>query len=322
MHALVGVSAAIWPGETLGLVGESGSGKTTLARALLGLVQPTTGAVVLDGKELAGTLGKRDGDDLRALQIVFQNPDSALNRRHQVRRILLRSLKKLAGKTGKDAETRMHELMSSVRLAERYVSARPSQLSGGLKQRLAIARAFAGDPLLVVCDEPTSALDVSVQAAILNLLVELQAKERVSYMFISHDLGVVRYVSDRIAVLYLGRLMELGTLRGRLRRPPSPLHRGAPLRGADDRRARARADQARGRDPERREPADRLRLPYALPASGRGHLRRGRAPARRGRGEPPHALPHPDRRAPDDAGRGPRTGERQRLDLLREGAVR
>jgi len=211
VHALVGVSAAIWPGETLGLVGESGSGKTTLARTLLGLVQPTTGAVVLDGRELAGTLGKREGEDLRALQIVFQNPDSALNRRHQVRRILLRSLKKLAGKTGKDAETRMHELMSSVRLAERYVSARPSQLSGGLKQRLAIARAFAGDPLLVVCDEPTSALDVSVQAAILNLLVELQAKERVSYMFISHDLGVVRYVSDRIAVLYLGRLMELGS---------------------------------------------------------------------------------------------------------------
>jgi peptide/nickel transport system ATP-binding protein len=104
----------------------------------------------------------------------------------------------------------MHELMRSVRLAERYVSARPGQLSGGLKQRLAIARAFAGEPKLVVCDEPTSALDVSVQAAILNLLVELQAQRKVSYLFISHDLGVVRYVSDRIAVLYLGRVMELG----------------------------------------------------------------------------------------------------------------
>jgi peptide/nickel transport system ATP-binding protein len=211
VHALVGVSAAIWPGETLGLVGESGSGKTTLARSLLGLVQPTSGAVVLAGRELGGTLARRTSDDLRSLQIVFQNPDSALNRRHQVRRILRRSLKKLAGKTGSAAEERMLELMKSVRLAERYVSARPTQLSGGLKQRLAIARAFAGDPQLVVCDEPTSALDVSVQAAILNLLVELQAKERVSYLFISHDLGVVRYVSDRIAVLYLGRLMELGT---------------------------------------------------------------------------------------------------------------
>ncbi len=210
VHALVGVSAAIWPGETLGLVGESGSGKTTLARALLGIVQPTSGAVTLDGRDLAGTLGGRSADEMRALQIVFQNPDSALNRRHQVRRILRRSLKKLAGTTGAAAEQRMLELMSSVRLAERYVSARPGQLSGGLKQRLAIARAFAGDPKLVVCDEPTSALDVSVQAAILNLLVELQARERVSYLFISHDLGVVRYMSDRIAVLYLGCLMELG----------------------------------------------------------------------------------------------------------------
>ena len=204
------MSAAIWPGETLGLVGESGSGKTTLARTLLGLVGPTSGAVTLDGRVLPATLAQRSADDMRALQIVFQNPDSALNRRHQVSRILLRSLKKLAGLTGGKAEQRMLELMSSVRLAERYVSARPEQLSGGLKQRLAIARAFAGDPQLVVCDEPTSALDVSVQAAILNLLVELQAQQRVSYLFISHDLGVVRYVSDRIAVLYLGRLMELG----------------------------------------------------------------------------------------------------------------
>jgi peptide/nickel transport system ATP-binding protein len=210
VHALENVSAAIWPGETLGLVGESGSGKTTLARALLGLVSPTTGTVELDGRSLPSTLLRRSREDVRALQIVFQNPDSALNRRHTVRRILRRALKKLAGLTGDAAETRLRELMHSVRLAERYVSARPGQLSGGLKQRVAIARAFAGEPQLVVCDEPTSALDVSVQAAILNLLVELQAERRVSYLFISHDLGVVRYLSDRIAVLYLGRLQELG----------------------------------------------------------------------------------------------------------------
>ena len=210
IHALAGVSAAVWPGETLGLVGESGSGKTTLARTLLGLVEPTSGAVTLDGRELVPRLGRRSKEEIRDLQIVFQNPDSALNRRHAVRRILRRTLHKLAGLTGAAAEQRMLELMQSVRLAERYVSARPGQLSGGLKQRLAIARAFAGNPKLVVCDEPTSALDVSVQAAILNLLVELQVQNRVSYLFISHDLGVVRYVSDRIAVLYLGRLMELG----------------------------------------------------------------------------------------------------------------
>jgi peptide/nickel transport system ATP-binding protein len=210
IHALVGVSAQIWPGEALGLVGESGSGKTTLARTLLGIVAPSTGAVTLEGKALKGHLSARSADEIRALQIVFQNPDSALNRRHSVRRILRRTLRKLAGLRGAAADARMLELMQSVRLSERYVSAKPGQLSGGLKQRLAIARAFAGEPLVVVCDEPTSALDVSVQAAILNLLVELQAERRAAYLFISHDLGVVRYISDRIAVLYLGRLMELG----------------------------------------------------------------------------------------------------------------
>jgi peptide/nickel transport system ATP-binding protein len=210
VHALADVSASLWPGETLGLVGESGSGKTTFARTLLGIIEPTSGHVDLDGRQLPGLLSKRNRDDVRAVQIVFQNPDSALNRRHSIRKLLGRTLKKLAGITGKEAEARMLELTQAVRLADRYLSVRPTQLSGGQKQRVAIARAFAGSPRVVVCDEPTSALDVSVQAAILNLLGELQARENVSYVFISHDLGVVRYLSDRIAVLYLGRLMELG----------------------------------------------------------------------------------------------------------------
>jgi len=210
IHALVGVSAAIWKGETLGLVGESGSGKTTLARTLLGIVGSSSGTVELEGRTLAPRFQKRDREDLRALQIVFQNPDSALNRRHAVSRILMRAMSKLAGVRGAEAERRVAELIDRVRLSERTLTQKPVQLSGGLKQRVAIARAFAGDPRLVVCDEPTSALDVSVQAAILNLLVELQAERGVSYLFISHDLGVVRYISDRIAVLYLGRLMELG----------------------------------------------------------------------------------------------------------------
>ena len=210
VHALTGASAAIWPGETLGLVGESGSGKTTLARTLLGIVPATSGSATLEGTTLPESYRKRSRKELRALQIVFQNPDSALNRRHSVRRILLRSLRKLAGVTGGAAEERMRDLTARVRLTERTLTQKSVQLSGGLKQRVAIARAFAGDPKLVVCDEPTSALDVSVQAAILNLLVELQAEKRVAYVFISHDLGVVRYISDRIAVLYLGRLQELG----------------------------------------------------------------------------------------------------------------
>jgi peptide/nickel transport system ATP-binding protein len=209
VHALAGVSFEIWPGETLGLVGESGSGKTTLARNVLGLLEPTRGSVALDGHPLP-SLARRSHEQVRQLQIVFQNPDSALNRRHSVRRILLRALRKLGDLAGPQAEQRLLALAASVRLSERHLALRPSQLSGGLKQRVAVARAFAGTPRLVVCDEPTSSLDVSVQAAILNLLVELQATERVAYLFISHDLGVVRYIADRIAVLYLGRLMELG----------------------------------------------------------------------------------------------------------------
>ncbi len=210
IKALAGVSAVLWPGETLGLVGESGSGKTTFARTLLGIVEPTSGTVEIDGRPMPPNLGSRSADDVAALQIVFQNPDSALNRRHTVRRMLKRTLAKLAHVSGGAADSRAGELVHAVRLPERALSARPTGLSGGQKQRVAIARAFAGEPRLVVCDEPTSALDVSVQAAILNLLVDLQGSHQTSYVFISHDLGVVRYLSDRIAVLYLGRLMELG----------------------------------------------------------------------------------------------------------------
>ncbi len=211
VKALQDVSLELWPGETLGLVGESGSGKTTFARLLLGLVSPDAGAVLeLGGEAMPGRVANRTGDQLKSLQIVFQNPDSALNRSHTVRRLIDRSLAKLAGLPRAQRLKRVLELTQAVRLAERYLGAKPRQLSGGLKQRVAIARAFAGNPRIVVCDEPTSALDVSVQAAILNLLAELQNERRVSYVFISHDLGTVRYLSDRIAVLYLGRLMEIG----------------------------------------------------------------------------------------------------------------
>jgi len=212
IHGLVDVSLEVRAGETLGLVGESGSGKTTLARVLLGLTEPDKGATLeIQGTRLPEHAGRRTRDQRKSLQIVFQNPDSALNRRHSIRRLLSRSLSKLGGYSGDALLNRLKTLLSEVRLADRYLPMRPGQLSGGLKQRVAIARAFAGDPKIVVCDEPTSALDVSVQAAILNLLNDLQRREQVSYLFISHDLGVVRYLSDRIAVLYLGRIMELGS---------------------------------------------------------------------------------------------------------------
>ncbi len=212
LRAVADVSLAIGAGETLGLVGESGSGKTTFARLVLGLLPPDQGGVVaLDANPLPPLLEERAEDQVKALQIVFQNPDSALNRAHSVRRIIGRALSRLGGLSGDALKTRLIELIQSVRLSERHLAVKPRQLSGGLKQRVAIARAFAGAPRLVVCDEPTSALDVSVQAAILNLLADLQAERQVSYIFISHDLGVVRYLSDKIAVLYLGRIMELGS---------------------------------------------------------------------------------------------------------------
>ena len=210
-RALNGVSLDLLPGETLGLVGEFGSGKSTLARSVLGLVRPDKGSMILlDGQSVTAELAGRSQVQVKSIQIVFQNPDFALNRSHTVRRMIGRTISRLVGTTGAGVEQRVRELASSVRLADRYLNARPLQLSGGLKQRVAIARAFAGDPRIVVCDEPTSALDVSVQAAILNLLVALQTSKQVSYIFISHDLGVVRYLSDQIAVLYLGQIMELG----------------------------------------------------------------------------------------------------------------
>jgi peptide/nickel transport system ATP-binding protein len=223
VRALSEVSLELWPGETLGLVGESGSGKTTLARVLLGLAEPDSGSLVeLDGKPLPGRTDQRSPEQVKALQIVFQNPDSALNRSHSVRSLVGRALAKLAKVARHDRLARLVALTRAVRLADRYLSVRPRQLSGGLKQRVAIARAFAGDPRIIVCDEPTSALDVSVQAAILNLLADLQAERRVSYIFISHDLGTVRYLSDRIAVLYLGRLMEIGPAEGVFSGPHHP----------------------------------------------------------------------------------------------------
>ena len=211
VHALRDVTFDIRAGETLGLVGESGSGKSTLARILLGITTPDVGSrIELDGAMLPVRANLRSATQAKALQMVFQNPDSALNRAHSVRRIVGRPLRQLAGLSGAALNARLSGLMKAVRLADRFLPSKPRQLSGGLKQRVAIARAFAGAPRVVVCDEPTSALDVSVQAAILNLLAELQAEQGVSYLFVSHDLAVVRYLSDRIAVLYLGRLMELG----------------------------------------------------------------------------------------------------------------
>jgi peptide/nickel transport system ATP-binding protein len=205
------LSIALQAGETLGLVGESGSGKTTFARMLLGLTAPDPGSVItLDGRSVAPRLQARARADRKALQIVFQNPDSALNRAQTVRTILSRPMIRLARLRGDGLAKRIDTLAGEMRLTSPQMAQRPRTLSGGQKQRVAIARAIAGDPRVVICDEPTSALDVSVQAAILNLLADLQRDARMSYVFISHDLNVIRYMADRVAVLYRGLIVETG----------------------------------------------------------------------------------------------------------------
>jgi peptide/nickel transport system ATP-binding protein len=221
--ALVGVDLVMHDGETLGLVGESGSGKSTLAKTILGIEGPDAGShIMLGDHDLGAVATDRPSGDKRQIQMVFQNPDSALNRGWSVRNILGRSVSKLTGLSGKAVEERVDKLAESLRLTQRHLDLKPRQLSGGLKQRVAIARAFAGDPRIVVADEPTSALDVSVQAAILNVLSELQAESRTSYLLISHDLGVVRYLADRIAVMYLGRIQEVADSETLFRGPNHP----------------------------------------------------------------------------------------------------
>ena len=209
--------------------------------------------ILLDGRVRRRRAGRAQPGQVKSIQIVFQNPDSALNRSQPVRRMIGRTISRLVGTTGAEVEQRVRGLASS-RAASRPLSrCQAAAISGGLKQRVAIARAFAGDPRIVVCDEPTSALDVSVQAAILNLLVALQTSKQVSYIFISHDLGVVRYLSDRIAVLYLGQLMELGPA-GEVFGPPPPLYRSTALLGAGHRRTAKETREAARRDPSAVKP--------------------------------------------------------------------
>lgn len=208
--AVDGVSLTVRPGETLALVGESGSGKSTLARALAGLLPVHEGDIRFDGVHLAWRAERRNAAIRRRVQIIFQNPDRSLNPRHTVATILGRPLRLLLRLNGRALEARVAELLSQVRLPATYKDRYPSELSGGERQRVAIARALAAEPSLLLCDEVISALDVSVQAAVLELLQDLQARAGLAMLFITHDLAVVRWFADRVAVLYRGVLCEIG----------------------------------------------------------------------------------------------------------------
>jgi len=217
--ALADVSFDIAQGETLGLVGESGSGKSTAAAIVAGLLAPGAGQLRFDGQPLAGLARSRTQEERRRIQIIFQDPLSSLNPRQRVEAILARPLVLFHGVTGAAARRRSTELLEQLQLEPRLLDSYPRQLSGGQQQRVAIARAFAANPDLVICDEVTSALDVSVQAQVLALLRELQARSGTACLFISHDLGVIRQVASRVVVLREGRVREAGATQAVFRAP-------------------------------------------------------------------------------------------------------
>jgi peptide/nickel transport system ATP-binding protein len=205
-----GVSFTIADGETLALVGESGSGKSTIAKAIMGIIPPSAGRILLDGTPLPSSLQQRSRDLLREIQLIPQNPYASLNPRHRVERLIGRALDAFHGLTGRAAREQAVKLLDDVRLDASYLGRRPGQLSGGERQRVAIARALAARPRILLCDEILSALDVSVQAGVRELMRSLQVEHGMSYLFVSHDLAVVRALADSVAVLYRGEMCEIG----------------------------------------------------------------------------------------------------------------
>ena len=222
VKAVDGVTLNIEKGETLGLVGESGCGKSTLGKALLRLTPITGGRAFYNGKDIASLTEGEMRDERKNLQMIFQDPYASLNPRMTVGQIIGEPLKTFGLVEGRSAAERVRELMETVGMSPRFVKRYPHEFSGGQRQRIGIARALAVDPEFIVADEPISALDVSIQAQIMNLMNSLQAEKNLTYLFISHDLRAIRHVSNRVAVMYLGKIVELGNAKAVYREPLMP----------------------------------------------------------------------------------------------------
>ena len=219
LRAVEDINLSIQRSESFGIVGESGSGKTTLSRMMLGLLKPTMGDIMIEGQSIGG-IGRRELS--RMIQPIFQDPYSSLNPRKTIGQIIRLPLEAHGMGTASERDAAVEQIMAQVGLPPRLQHSYPSQLSGGQRQRVAIARALVVKPEILICDEPTSALDVSVQAQILNLLKDLRAAFNLTYIFITHDLGVLEYMADRVAVMYMGRIVELGTASDVLAAPDHP----------------------------------------------------------------------------------------------------
>jgi ABC-type glutathione transport system ATPase component len=252
-RALTDINVHIKEGETLGLVGESGSGKTTLGRAVLGLAPVTAGKIIFEGNDIGHASRKQRRVLSRDLQVVFQDPYTSLNPAMEIGAILAEPLG-IQGKTAAEAKQRIQELLDEVRLPPDSIHRLPREFSGGQRQRIAIARALALSPKLIVCDEPVSALDLSTQARVLDLFLEIQRDTGVAYLFVSHDLDVVRHISHRVAVMYRGEIVEQGPAEKVTRYPDHPYTKRLLLASPvpdPDRQAQRRVDRHRLRDQQR-----------------------------------------------------------------------